>query len=35
VFDIVFPNLDKAQASDVWKTQLSKNKEEKGDLDDD
>ena len=35
VFDLVFPNVDKDQANNLWKDQLSKKKSEKSDEDHD
>jgi len=34
VFDLVFPNLDKTEANNVWKNQLSKKKDEDDEDDD-
>jgi Lon-like ATP-dependent protease len=34
VFDLVFPNLDKEQANNLWKDQLTKKGEKDGEDDD-
>jgi Lon-like ATP-dependent protease len=35
VFDLVFPDLDKEQANNQWKEQLSKKNDSESDKDDD
>jgi hypothetical protein len=35
VFGLVFPNLDKVQANNQWKEQLSKKKDDESEKDDD